>query len=79
MPGPVLTLKANNQHPAGRVVYDGWSVLLRLDVSPAGWTTPLDWYFAIKADNGSVYLRGLSGFQYHRGVHARPRVVHIEI
>ena len=61
VPGPVLTLKANNQHPAGRVVYDGGSVLLRLDVSPAGWTTPLDWYFAIKADNGNVYWLTATG------------------
>ena len=47
LPGPVLTLKANNQHPASRVVYGGGSVFLTLDISPAGWTTPLDWYFAI--------------------------------
>ena len=47
VPGPVLTLKANNQHPASRVVFGGGSAFLTLDLSPAGWTTPLDWYFAI--------------------------------
>ena len=43
LPGPILTLKANNQHPASRVVYEGGSASLTLDISPAGWTTPLDW------------------------------------
>jgi hypothetical protein len=46
-PGPVLTLKADRQHPASRVVYGGSSILVTLDISPAGVTTPLDWYFAI--------------------------------
>jgi hypothetical protein len=49
-PGPVLTLKANNQHPASRVVFGGGSVFVKLDISPAGVTTPLDWYFAVVLD-----------------------------
>lgn len=48
LPGPVLTLKIGNLHPASRVVYGGGGALLRLDVSPAGVTAPLDWYFAIR-------------------------------
>ena len=47
LPGPVLTLKANNQHPASRVVFGGGSASVTLDISPAGWTTPLDWYFLV--------------------------------
>jgi hypothetical protein len=54
LPGPFLTLKANNQHPASRVVFGGGGVNLTLDISPAGWTTPLDWYFAI-VFAGNVY------------------------
>ena len=55
-PGPVLTLKVGNQHPASRVVFGGGSALLKLDISPAGVTTPLDWYFAIVFEQGTVWL-----------------------
>jgi hypothetical protein len=60
VPGPVLTLKANNQHPASRVVFGGGSVFLTLDISPAGWTTPLDWYFAVVPE-GIVYWVSAGG------------------
>lgn len=46
VPGPVITVKANGQHPASRGITAG-SVRFSIDVSPAGWTTPLDWYWAI--------------------------------
>jgi hypothetical protein len=56
VPGPVLTLKANTQHPASRVVWGGGSASVTLDVSPAGWTTPLDWYFAIEHEWNLVWI-----------------------
>ena len=58
--GPVLALKAYNQHPASRVVFGGGGVTVTLDMSPAGWTTPLDWYFAIVVE-GRVYWLTPSG------------------
>jgi hypothetical protein len=58
--GPVLSLKAYNQHPASRVVFGGSGVTVTLDMSPAGWTTPLNWYFAIVVE-GKVYWVTASG------------------
>ena len=58
VPGPVLTSKANNQHPAARVVYDGevGYRLLRDSTSHrrAGPRRSTGRSFAIKADNGTV-------------------------
>jgi len=56
LPGPVLTLKIDGQHPASRVVFGGGSVFLTLDVSPAGWTTPLDWYWLVRSDLGTFWV-----------------------
>ena len=56
VPGPVLTLKINGQHPASRVDFGGGSVWLTLDISPAGWTTPLDWYWAIKFEQSLFWV-----------------------
>lgn len=46
VPGPIIIVKAGNQHPAGRTVFGGF-LRFSLDVSPAGSTTDLDWYWAI--------------------------------
>jgi len=56
VPGPVIALKIGNQHPASRVVFGGGSVFLTADISPAGWTTPLDWYWAIQSDLGLFWV-----------------------
>ena len=61
VPGPVLTLKAYNQHPASRVVFGGGGVTLTLDMSPAGWTTPLDWYFASVVETNVYWLTASGG------------------
>jgi hypothetical protein len=53
VPGPLITVKASNQHPAGRTVFGGF-LRFSLDVSPAGSTADLDWYWAIVWE-GSVY------------------------
>lgn len=76
VPGPVLTLKANHQHPASRVVFGGGSVLLTLDISPAGWTTPLDWYFAIRVE-GNLYWFTAGGISLTPAplAHTAPRLV----
>jgi hypothetical protein len=60
VPGPVVTLKINGQHPASRVSFDE-SVHLTLDLSPAGWTTPLDWYWAIVNSDGVAFWVTPSG------------------
>jgi hypothetical protein len=52
---PVITLKVNARHPAGRVVTSTGDVSLTLDLAPGGWTGgALDWYWAF-ALNGNVY------------------------
>jgi len=56
VPGPVITVKANNQHPADRTIFTGAFVRFSLDISPAGSTMDLDWYWAIVSDQGVFWV-----------------------
>ena len=47
VPGPLITVKAGNQHPWNRTVFSGAFVRFSLDLSPSGSTADLDWYWAI--------------------------------
>jgi hypothetical protein len=51
VPGPLITVKANNQHTAARSIISGAFVRFSLDLSPAGSTADLDWYWAIVWEN----------------------------
>ena len=50
---PVITVKMNNLHPASRVATVDDDARFTIDVSPAGWTTPLDWYWGVLV-NGTL-------------------------
>lgn len=47
VPGPLITVKADNQHTASRSIITGSFVRFSLDLSPSGSTADLDWYMAI--------------------------------
>ncbi len=47
VPGPLITVKADNQHTATRSIITGGFVRFSLDLSPSGSTADLDWYMAI--------------------------------
>jgi len=51
VPGPLITVKANNQHTAARSIISGAFVRFSLDLSPSGSTGDLDWYWAIVWEN----------------------------
>lgn len=56
VPGPLITVKADNQHTADRSIITGGFVRFSLDLSPSGSTADLDWYMAIVWENQPYWV-----------------------
>lgn len=57
---PIIILKVNGQHPAGRIVASSSAVTVTLEMYPGGWQSELDFYWAVRF-NEQLFWVGPSG------------------
>jgi hypothetical protein len=58
---PIIVQTVNDLRPASRVVHTDGLVDLKLRMYRGGWTTEVDWYWAIKVDDGDVLWVSAAG------------------